>query len=358
MSDKPSSFPSVVNKAHEVLLADIVQLIHQGQRRVATEVNSTVVLLYWTIGKRINDEILEDQRADYGTQVIENVSAQLSLQFGQGYSRSALFRMVRFSKFYPDTQIVATVSRQLSWSHIVLLCQMDEELKRDFYLQMACIEKWSVRTLREKMNSMLFERTALSKHPEEIIKYELQKLAETQQLTPNLVFRDPCFLDFIGLNTKHSESDLENAILNHIEEFIQELGSDFCFVARQKRMSTKAKDRYLDLLFFHRNMRRLIAIELKMTRFEPEHKGQMEWYLRWLDKNERREGEEKPLGIILCAHKDEEDVEYLELDQAGIHVAQYLTELPPKELLEAKFRDALASAKQEHEVKALGLDQQ
>lgn len=358
MSHKKSKVPAIANKEHEILIKDIVQLIHQGQRRVATEVNSTVVLLYWTIGKRINDEILSDQRADYGNQIIENVSAKLSLEFGQGYSRSGLFRMVRFSKLYPDAQIVATVSRQLSWSHIVSLCQMDEELKRDFYLQMACIEKWSVRTLREKMGSMLFERTALSKHPEEVIKYELQKLSETQQLTPNLVFRDPCFLDFMGLKTKYSESDLENAILNHIEEFIQELGTDFCFVARQKRMATKQKDRYLDLLFFHRNMRRLIAIELKLDRFEPEHKGQMEWYLRWLDKNERREGEEKPLGIILCAHKDEEDVEYLELDQAGIHIAQYFTELPPKELLEAKFRDAIASAKQEHEINVLKLDKQ
>ncbi len=241
MNEKPPFFPSIATQAHEALVSDIIQLIHQAQRRVATEINSTVVLLYWTIGKRINDAILEDQRADYGSQVIENVSAKLSLHFGQGYSRSALFRMVRFSKFYPDAQIVATVSRQLSWSHIILLCQMDEELKRDFYLQMACIEKWSVRTLREKMNSMLFERTALSKHPEEVIKYELQKLAETQQLTPHLVFRDPCFLDFIGLNTKYSESDLENAILNHIEEFIQELGSDFCFVARQKECRPRRK---------------------------------------------------------------------------------------------------------------------
>ena len=149
---------------------------------------------------------------------------------------------------------------------------------------------------------------------------------------------------------------MENAILDHIEEFIQELGSDFCFVARQKRMATKQKDRYLDLLFFHRSMRRLIAIELKLDRFEPEHKGQMEWYLRWLDKNERKEGEEKPLGIILCASKDEEDVEYLELDQAGIHVAQYLTQLPSKELMEAKLHDAIVNAKQQHEMHALNLD--
>jgi predicted nuclease of restriction endonuclease-like (RecB) superfamily len=356
MTKHQAPLPSPETPEYQKLFHDIVQMIQQGRNRVATEVNATVVLLYWSIGKRINDAILIDKRADYGDQIIENISAQLSRDFGKGYSRSALFRMVRFARLYPNNQIVATVSRQLSWSHVVLLCQMDEDIRRDFYLHMACIEHWGVRTLREKMGSMLFERTAISKQPEEVIKYELEKFAKTQQLTPDLVFRDPCFLDFIGLDTKYSELDLENAILDHIAEFIQELGSDFCFVARQKRMSTKQKDRYLDLLFFHRSMRRLIAIELKLDRFEPEHKGQMEWYLRWLDKNERKAGEEKPLGIILCAHKDAEDVEYLELDQAGIHVAQYLTQLPPKELMEAKLHDAIAIAKQQHEVKALSQD--
>ena len=357
MSNKNLSPLSVESPEYKKLMGDIVNLIQQGRHHVATEFNSTVVLLYWAIGKRINDEVLSDRRAEYGDQVIDSVSAQLSLQFGKGYSRSGLFRMVRFARLYPNSQIVATVSRQLSWSHIVLLCQMDEEdVKRDFYLQMACVERWPVRTLRDKMGSMLFERTVISKQPEAVIKYELEKLAQTKQLTPDLVFKDPCFLDFIGLNIKYSESDLENAILDHIAEFIQELGNDFCFVARQKRMSTKKTDRYLDLLFFHRSMRRLVAIELKLHRFQPEHKGQMEWYLRWLDKNERKAGEEKPIGIILCADKDEEDVQYLELDQAGIHVAQYFTQLPPKEVMEAKLHAAIASAKQQHEINALSQD--
>lgn len=341
---------------YKKLLRDVVQLIQQGRQRVASEINSTVVLLYWAVGKRINDEMLMDKRAEYGDQIIESVSEQLTLKFGKGYSRSALFRMVRFARFYPAHQIVATVSRQLTWSHVVLLCQMEDTLKRDFYLHMACIERWTVRTMRDKLSSMLFERTAISKKPEAVIQHELEKFSTTQQLTPELVFKDPCFLDFVGLKTKHSESDLENAILDHIEEFIQELGSDFCFVARQKRMPTKQKDRYLDLLFFHRGMRRLVGIELKLDRFEPEHKGQMEWYLRWLDKNERRPGEEKPIGIILCAYKDEEDVEYLELDQSGIHVSQYLTQLPPKKIMEEKLHAAIASAKQQHEFNILNQD--
>jgi predicted nuclease of restriction endonuclease-like (RecB) superfamily len=356
MSDKKLAISDSLQ--YKQLLQDVVQLIQHGRQRVATEVNSTIVLLYWSIGKRINDEILADKRAEYGDQIINNVSAELTLQFGKGYSRSALFRMVRFAKFYSNHQIVATVSRQLTWSHVVLLCQMEDALKRDFYLQMACIEHWTVRTMRDKLSSMLFERTVISKKPEAVIKDELEKFAKTQQLTPDLVFKDPCFLNFMGIKTKYSESDLENAILDHIEEFIQELGSDFCFVARQKKMSTKQKDRHLDLLFFHRGMRRLIGIELKLDRFEPEHKGQMEWYLRWLDKHERRPGEEKPIGIILCARKDEEDVQYLELDQSGIHVAQYLTQLPPKAVMEAKLHDAIASAKQQHEFVALNNEQQ
>lgn len=353
MKDKKQLSSLIKTDTYDQLLNDIVQLIQQGRRRVATEVNSTTVVLYWSIGKRINDEILADKRAEYGDQIINTISEQLSLKFGKGYSRSGLFRMVRFAKFYPDLQIVATVSRQLYWSHIILLCQMDDDLRRNFYMQMACIENWDVRTLREKTGTMLFERTAISKQPEEVIRYELEKLSKTQQLTPDLVFRDPCFLDFMGLATKYSESDLESAILDHIVEFIQEMGSDFCLVTRQKRMSTQRTDRYLDLLFFHRSMRRLVAVELKLDRFEPEHKGQMEWYLRWLDKNERKPGEEKPMGIILCADKDQEDVEYLELDQAGIHVAQYFTELPPKAIMEEKLHAAIAMAKQNHEAKVL-----
>ena len=195
MSDKKLAVSD--SPQYKQLLQDVVQLIQHGRQRVATEVNSTVVLLYWSIGKRINDEILSDKRADYGDQIIDNVSYQLTLQFGKGYSRSALFRMLRFAKFYPNHQIVATVSRQLTWSHVVLLCQMEDELKRDFYLKMACIERWTVRTMRDKLSSMLFERTVISKKPDAVIKYELEKFANTQQLTPELVFKDPCFLDFV-----------------------------------------------------------------------------------------------------------------------------------------------------------------
>ena len=336
------------NLNHDQLLVEISGLIEDGKKRIAREFNSTLVLLNWLIGSRINQAVLCDVRAEYGEQIIDRLAEQLTLKYGKGYSRPNLFRMVRFAKLFPEKEIVSTLSRQLSWSHLLLFCSIEDELKRDFYVQICGIEQWSVRTLKGKIDNMLFERTALSKKPDTVIRQQLQHTKVTGELSPDLVFRDPCFLNFTGLKDAYSEVDLESAILNQITEFIQELGSDFCFVARQKRMSTNNKDRYLDLLFFHRRLRRLIAIELKLTAFEPEHKGQMEWYLRWLDKNERYPGEEKPLGIILCASKDQEDVEYLELDASGIHVAQYLTELPPKAILEEKLKTAITVAKEHY----------
>jgi len=248
--------------------------------------------------------------------------------------------MVRFAERFPDVQIVATVWQQLSWSHWREIIAIDDELKRDFYTQMCRIERWSVRTLQSKIKGMLFERTALSRKPE-----ELATLADTDQLTPDLVFRDPYVLDFLGLADTYSEQDLETAILREIERFLLELGAGFAFVARQKRISTTKKDYYLDLLFYHRGLKRLVAIDLKLGAFEPAHKGQMELYLRWLDKNEKQEGEDTPIGLILCSEKDHEDIELLQLDAGEIRVAEYLTALPPRPILEQKLRNAVMAAR-------------
>lgn len=223
---------------------------------------------------------------------------------------------------------------------------LDEPLKLNFYIEISKIEKWSVRTLRERINSMLFERTAISKKPEETIQNDLQQLKDTKTLSPDLVFRDPYFLDFLGLSDTFSEKDLESAILLELQKFIIELGSDFAFLARQKRITIDHDDYYIDLLFYHRRLRRLVAIELKLGKFKAQHKGQMELYLRWLEKYEMAEGEEKPIGLILCASKNEEHIELLQLDQSNIRVAQYLTQLPDFKLLEAKLRQAIGRAKQ------------
>ncbi|MDF2966185.1 MAG: cytoplasmic protein [Rickettsiaceae bacterium] len=343
----------IIHDIPNLLIKDISILIDEAKSHIAREYNSTQALLCWLIGKRIDEEVLKSERAEYGETIVASLSTHLTHAYGKGYSRPNLFRMIRFAKLFPDSEIVSTLSRQLSWSHFVLICAIDDDLKRDFYAEMCRVQRWSVRTLQKQLDSMLYERVALSKKPESVIKLQLDTLKNKDEMTPELTFKEPYFLNFIGANEYHSEEDLENLILNNITDFLQELGTDFCFVARQKRMSTGKKDRYLDLLFFNRRLRRLIAIDLKLGDFDPAYKGQMEWYLNWLDKNERFDYEEKPMGIILCAGKDHDDIEYLEMDKTGIHVAQYLTEMPSKEVLEAHLRKAIAIAKENHFKKSL-----
>ena len=323
------------------LLTDVREMIEQSRRQVAQAVNAGVTILYWRIGKRIQNEILRGERAGYGDEILATLSQQLSAEFGRGYSYTALTRMVKFATIFPETEILATLSQQLSWSHFKELLPLDQPLEREFYAEMCRVERWSVRTLREKIGSMLYERTAISKQPEEVARAELLKLQREGQLSPNLVFRDPYVLDFLGLKDRYVERDLEAAILSEMESFLLELGDGFAFLARQKRLQIDSDDFYLDLLFYHRRLRRLIAIELKLGEFKAEYKGQMELYLRWLAKHEQQAGEESPLGIILCAGKKEEQIELLELGQSGIHVAEYLTMLPPRKLLQEKLHAAI-----------------
>jgi predicted nuclease of restriction endonuclease-like (RecB) superfamily len=253
--------------------------------------------------------------------------------------------MIQFAEVFPDEQIVATLSQDLSWSHFVQLFPLKDRLKQEFYAEMARVERWSVRTLRTKMDSMLFERTALSRKPDNLIAQELKALREEDKLTPDLVFRDPYLLDFLGLRDTYAEKDLEAAILREMEAFILELGVGFAFMERQKRITVDGDDYYLDLLFYHRRLRRLVAIELKLGDFKPADKGQMELYLRWLDKYERRDEEDTPIGLILCAGKKEETVRLLDMEGSGIRVASYWTEALPKAELERKLHEAVVLAR-------------
>jgi predicted nuclease of restriction endonuclease-like (RecB) superfamily len=333
------------------LIGDIRSIIKTARHNVAVTVNVGLTLLYWQIGSRIRQDILKEKRADYGEEIISTLSIQLVKEFGNGFSRPNLFRMVRFAEVFPEGNIVSTLSRQLSWSHFVEIIPLKDDLQRDFYAEICRIERWSVRTLRKKIDGMLYERTAISKKPEKLIAKELAALREEDRLTPDLVFRDPYFLEFLGLKDTFSEKDLETAILREMESFILELGAGFSFVARQKRIIVDNEDYYLDLLFFHRKLKRLIAIELKLTKFKPAYKGQMELYLRWLEKYEKESGEETPLGLILCAGKTSEQIELLQLDKSGIKVAEYMTELPERELLEQKLHKAVKLARKRLEVK-------
>jgi predicted nuclease of restriction endonuclease-like (RecB) superfamily len=328
------------------LLRDLRSLIEQAREHVAQQFNTELVFLYWKIGERILKDILQEERAEYGKQVLETLAGQLTVEYGRGFSRSNLADMVRFAETFRDQKILQTLSGKLGWSHFRLLIYLDEPLKRDFYAEMCRLERWSVRTLQKKIGGMLFERTALSKKPEKLVEHELAALRDKDQLTPDLVFRDPYLLDFLGLNEAFSEKDMEAAILREMEQFLLELGSDFSFVARQKRITVDDEDFYIDLLFYHRGLRRLVVIELKLDKFSPGDKGQLELYLRWLDKYERREGEESPIGLILCADKSTERIELLSLDTGDIRVAAYITEVLPKPVLAAKLHDAIRHARE------------
>lgn len=330
----------------KTLVGDIKFYIDQARLKTAQAVNASLVTLYWQIGRRIRQEILKGKRAEYGEEIVATVSRQLTEEYGQGFSRRNLFHMVRFVEVYPDFRIVQALPAQLGWTHLIELLPMKDPLKRNFYAEMCRIEKWSTRTLEAKIRGMLFERTAIAKKPAQLIKMELAKLSKEDRLTPDLVFRDPYTLDFLKLKDGHTEKDLETAILKMLEEFLLELGSDFTFLARQKRISVDYVDYYLDLLFYHRGMHRLVAIELKLGKFTAADKGQMELYLRWLDKYERKIGEEAPLGLILCAEKSSQHVELLELEKSGIRVAQYLTQLPSKKLFAKKLHEAVVLAKE------------
>lgn len=328
------------------LIRDIRGMIDEARSSVATTVNAGLTMLYWRVGKRIKKDILKGERAGYGEQIVSTLSRQLVADYGNSFTVKNLRRMIQFAEVFHDEQIVVTLLRQLSWSHFVSLIPLKDHLKRDFYAEICRVERWSVRTLRKKIDSMLFERTALSKKPDELIRQELDSLRSEDRLTPDMVFRDPYFLDFLGLKDRYLEKDLEDAILRELEQFLLELGSGFTFVARQKRIQVDSDDYYIDLLFFHRKLRRLVAIELKLGDFKPADKGQMELYLRWLDKYERQDGEETPIGLILCAGKKHEAVELLELEKSSIRVAEYLTELLPRNILERKLHDAIITARE------------
>ena len=320
-------------------------MISEARQRVAVSANATITLLYWHIGERINREVLDNQRAEYGKRVIENVARQLQLEYGgREFSARNLRRMMQFAQLIPDLQIVSTLSTQLSWSHFQEVLSLDE-IQREFYLTMAAEESWSIRTLRSKIDGMLYERTAIAAKPKELIKAELASLRDEHAVTPDLVFKSPYFLDFAGLRGNYSESELEDALLAHIENFLLELGDGFTFVARQKRLIIDGEDFKIDLLFFHRKLHRMIAVDLKLGRFKAAYKGQMELYLRYLDRYEREDGEEAPLGLILCTEGNREQIELLQLDASGIKVANYLTELPPKEVLIRQLQVSLEEAK-------------
>lgn len=329
------------------LINDLRQIIDSARSHVAATANYEVTMMNWNIGNRINRDVLNYERAEYGKQIVAQVARQLQEEYGtKGFDEKSIRRMMQFARLIPDSQIVAQLATKLSWSHFIEVLPLKEPLQREFYLTMAATERWGRNKLREKIDAMLYERTAIATKPEELIKQELSNLRETDTMSPDLVFKSPYFLEFTGLKGMYSEKSLEDSLVAHLEQFIMELGNGFTFVERQKRMIIDGEDFYLDLLFYHRKLHRLIAIDLKLGRFKTQYKGQMELYLRWLEQNEMQPGEETPLGLLLCTEGSEEQISLLQLDKSGIRVAQYLTELPSKEVLLRQLQKSLAVAKE------------
>ncbi|MBY4949526.1 PDDEXK nuclease domain-containing protein [Cupriavidus respiraculi] len=340
------SLPGTPPSDESALVAELQQLIDRARQRTAAAVNAEISMLYWRVGDRIHREILGSTRANYGDEVVVSLARQLTASYGRGWGARHLRLCVRFAQSFPDVTIVHTLCTKLSWSHLRLIAAVDDAVKREFYIELSQLEGWSVRQLQERMQSMLFERSAISRQPEATIRQELQRLRQDAAPAPALLLKDPYLLDFLGLNDRYLERDLEDAILREIEQFLLEMGAGFTFVARQKRVQIDSDDFYIDLLFYNRKLRRLVAVELKIGEFRAEYKGQMELYLRWLAKHEQEAGENPPLGIILCTGKKREQIELLELDKSGIHVAEYLTVLPPRETLQAKLHASIAAARE------------
>lgn len=331
------------------LYDDVCSIIDETRHKVAVYVNTEACLLNWNVGQRIKEDVLFNKRAEYGEQVLKRLSQRLITRFGKGWGFQKLQHCVRAAYTFSKDEIMYALRTQLNWTHLRSLMSVENSLARQFYMEMCRLEHWSTRTLDEKIDSQLFERSAISRKPDELIKAELEIVKEKNEIQPDMVFRSSYFLDMLGLPEIFSESDLETAILNQIQHFIKEFGSDFAFVDRQKRIPVDGVDYRLDLLFYHRGLKRLVAIELKLGKFKPAYEGQMLLYLRYLNKHERKEGEASPIGLILCSEGNTEHIEYLMLDEdSPIKVAQYYTKLPDKKILAEKLQRAIEVAKEYH----------
>jgi predicted nuclease of restriction endonuclease-like (RecB) superfamily len=318
-----------------VLFENISRIIEDRRAAAAAYANREVNLMFWEIGRYINSTILDFKRAAYGKKIFSTLSRKLIEKYGKSFHEENLYRMAQFANVFGDATIFEKLLTDLSWSHICELIRIKNEQARIYYAKDAAERHLGVRELRNQIARKTFERTEIAN----------SNLTEYSAVPFN-VFKDPYLLDVLELKENYLEADLEKAILRDLEKFILEFGHGFTFVERQKRITIDGDDFQLDLLFYHRILRRLVAVELKTGRFRPQFKGQMELYLRWLDKYERKEGENTPIGLILCTEASRGQIELLDMDQAGIAVAEYWTVLPPKNEFEKKIKEILFEAKE------------
>lgn len=317
------------------LVERVSSLVRDARESIASYANATLTLTYWQVGALIDSEVLGGERADYGSQIVASMARELTERFGRGFEEKNLRRMIKFAQLYPDAQIVASLARQLSWTHFVILMPLKSQEARAFYADQVAAGRLTVRELKGAIKRKAYERREIA-----------NSQIEPGSMVPADTFSDPYLLDFLGLHDGYAEADLEAAILRDLEAFLLEVGSGFSFVERQKRVIIDGDDFHLDLLFYSRPLRRLVAVELKIGKFDARHEGQMKLYLKWLNRYERTEGEEAPIGLILCTEASREQVELLEMHKDGIVVAEYWTALPPKAELEQRLQAILRDARE------------
>jgi predicted nuclease of restriction endonuclease-like (RecB) superfamily len=318
-----------------LLFEYVAKIIETRKSRAGAYANREITLMYWEVGHYVNSIVLDGGRAEYGKRIVATLSSQLMIKYGKTFDLHNVRRMMRFAEKFSDFEIVTKLSSQLSWSHFVDILPLKTDEARLYYANEVAQRNLGIHGLRREIARKAYERR-------EIANTRVDELSPL----PFNVFKDPYLLDVLGLKDNFVEADLEKAILVELESFLLEFGNGFSFVARQKRMTIDDDDFYLDLLFYHRDLRRLVVVELKIGKFKPQYKGQMELYLKWLDRYERREGENSPIGIILCTTASREQIELLELNKSGIAVAEYWTAMPPKVEFERKIREILAQAKE------------
>jgi len=326
---------TIVNNG-QTLFNKISTLIEQSRRVIFNHANSTNIFLFWEIGNHINIDILENKRGDYGKKIVSHIATQLTQKYGRSFESRNLRRMMQFAEQFSDFEIVSQPATQLSWACFIEILPLKTKEAKLFYLNEATRGLMSRNDMRRMINRKTFER---------------KEIADTQ-ISPSSpipigTFKDPYLFDVLGIKDEYLEADLEEAIIREIEKFILEFGKGFTFVERQKRMIIDGQDFKIDLLMYNRRLKRLVAIELKKGEFQYAYSAQMKLYLKWLSRYGREEGENEPIGVILCAGGNHrEQIELLEMDKDGIMVAEYWTTLPPKDEFEQKIQTILTETRE------------
>ncbi len=323
------------NTNYNKLVSDIGTLLNNGRKQMAIAVNTSMVQTYWSIGKHIVEfEQKGNERAEYGSNLINRLSRDLTERYGKGFGKSNLLYIRKFYLTFPKS---GTVSHLLTWSHFYEILKKDDPMEINFYVKQCEIEGWSVRELKRQMQSMLFHRLALSKDKEQVL-----KLAEEGQQVqkPEDILRDPYVFDFVGLPeiTNYSEKDLEDGLLQQFEMFLLELGKGFAFIGRQQRISLAGRHYYVDLVFYHRILKCFVLIDLKRGTIQHEDIGQMNLYINYYKSEMNVDGDNPPIGIVLGADADKLTMQYaMEGISNQLFAAKYQLYLPSREELQSQL---------------------